>query len=391
MRDFDFDQIIDRSGTQSIKWDRFPKDVLPLWVADMDFLSPPEMIQALVKRVEHGVFGYTTAGDDLNELICVRMKERYGWEIKPEALVFMPGVVSGLNLFCYTFSSYSQRVVVQTPVYPPILRAPDICHLNRVEVPLVRLEDGRYEIDFDCFEEGIRGGPTQFILCNPHNPTGRVFTIQELQRIAEICLRHQVILCSDEIHSDLIFTGNKHTPIASLSREIEEHTITFIAPSKTFNVAGLGCSVAIIPNPELRKQFSLVKDAFAGHVNLFGLTAARAAYRDGEEWSKSLLGYLESNRNLVTGFVLERLPGIKVYPPEGTYLAWLDCTSLDLPSDPCEFFLQEARVGLNNGMDFGEPGKGFVRLNFGCTRKLLSEALERMERALIQWSSSRDK
>jgi cystathionine beta-lyase len=253
-----------------------------------------------------------------------------------------------------------------------------------VEIPLERIENGRYEIDFDRFEEGIGREPTQFILCNPHNPTGRVFTDAELNRIAEICLRHQVLICSDEIHSDLIFSGNKHTPIASLSREIEKRTITFIAPSKTFNVAGLGCAIAIIPNADLRDQFSSEKDAFAGHVNVLGLTAALAAYRDSEDWVTSLLTYLEANRNMVTDFVCERLPGVKIYPVEGTYLAWLDCRSLELPSDPCGFFFQEAKVGLNNGADFGEPGKGFVRLNFGCPGTILHEALERMEQALTR-------
>ncbi len=355
MQNYDFDKAIDRTGTQSVKWDRYPKDVLPLWVADMDFTSPPEVIHALAKRVEHGVFGYTSPSNELKEVICARMMQRYRWEIGPESLVFMPGVVSGLNLFCHTFSSFCQRVAVQTPVYPPILHASDINHLNRVEIPLARLDNGRYEIDFGSFEEGIRTGPTQFILCNPHNPTGRVFTVTELNQIAEICLRHQVLICSDEIHSDLIFSGNKHTPIASLSREIEQNTITFIAPSKTFNVAGLGCAIAIIPNPDLRKQFSREKDTFAGHVNAFGLAAALAAYREGDEWVTSLLSYLEDNRNMVTDFVCEKLPGVKVYQAEGTYLAWLDCRALALPSDPCEFFLQEAKVGLNNGADFGEP------------------------------------
>lgn len=390
MQNYDFDTVIDRTNTQSVKWDHYQKDVLPLWVADMDFQSPSSVIEELTRRVEHGVFGYTYPNQELNEIICMRMKDHYGWEVKPEALVFMPGVVSGLNVFCHTFETFSPRVVVQTPVYPPILHAPDICHLNRVESPLELLENGRYEINFDRFEEGIGKVPTQFILCNPQNPTGRVFTQMELSHMAEICLRNKVLICSDEIHSDLIYSGNKHIPIASLSKEIEQTTVTFIAPSKTFNVAGLGCAIAIIPNPDLRSKFAKEKEAFSGYANALGLTAALAAYRDGGEWLTSLLSYLESNRKLVIDFIRERLPGIKVYQPEGTYLAWLDCRSLELTIDPCEFFLKEAKVGLNNGADFGEPGKGFVRLNFGCPRSILVEALSRMEHALIQRYTKRN-
>ena len=254
--------------------------------------------------------------------------------------------------------------------------------LNKREVPLFQTENGRYEIDFDLFESAVSGEPSQFILSNPHNPTGRVFTKDELQQLGEICLHHDVLICSDDIHSDLIFTGSHHIPIASLSKEIEKRTITFIAPSKTYNIAGLGCSVAIISDPDLRKQYSQVRDAYAGHVNALGLTAALAAYRDGADWLISLITYLESNRNLVTDFVKSSLPGVKIFPAEGTYLAWLDCRQLELLPSPCEYFVQEAKVGLNNGLDFGEPGRGFVRLNFGCSKPVLEEALQRIKTAI---------
>lgn len=387
MKDFDFDRLIDRTGTQSIKWDHYSPNVLPLWVADMDFQSPPEVIQSLVDRVKHGVFGYTSPSPEFREILKARMAQRYGWEIDTESFVFMPGVVSGLNIFCHTFAYERRRVTVQTPVYPPILHAPEYSNLQRIDLPLFQSKTGRYEIDFDGFEDGVKGEQSMFILCNPHNPTGRVFTTTELERIAEICLRHEILICSDEIHSDLIYSSHQHTPIASLSKEIEKNVITFIAPSKTYNVAGLNCAVAIIPNPSLREQFTRQKEAFAGHVNGLGSLAGLSAYRDGGEWLESLLQYLENNRDLVSTIVQEKFCRVSMDSPEGTYLAWLDCRQLGFNEDPCEFFLREAKVGLNNGADFGEPGKGFVRLNFGCPKSILLEALERMERAILKFNS----
>jgi cystathionine beta-lyase len=382
MQQYDFDKYIERAGTHSVKWDHYPKDVLPLWVADMDFPSPPEVLTELKKRVEHGIFGYTYPPTELMNVLQERMLSLYHWEVNPEWFVLTPGVVSGLNLFCHAFSTQNRNVVVQTPVYPPILHAADVTHLHKQEVPLLQTENGRYAIDFDLFETAVSGEPSQFILSNPHNPTGRVFTKPELQQLADICLRHDALVCSDDIHSDLIFSGSQHIPIASLSKEIEKRTITFIAPSKTFNIAGLGCSVAIISDPGLRKQYSQVRDAYAGHVNALGLTAALAAYRDGADWLKHLITYLESNRNMVTDFVQSSMPGVKIYQAEGTYLAWLDCRQLDLLPSPCEYFVREAKVGLNNGLDFGEPGRGFVRLNFGCSKNVLLEALQRIKTAI---------
>jgi cystathionine beta-lyase len=382
MQKYDFDQYINRRNTHSIKWDRYPGQILPLWVADLDFLSPPAVIEALLQRVEHGVFGYSYPDPELKEVIVDRLAARYEWKVDPEWLVFMPGIVSGLNLFCHTFSNFSKDVVVQTPVYPPILHAPDISHLQRHEIPLVQSESGRYEIDFDHFNNVVSRQASQFILCNPHNPTGRVFTYEEMQKFAEICIHNKVLVCSDEIHSDMLYSGFKHIPLASISPEIAKLTITFIAPSKTFNIAGLDCSVAIISDPDLREQFSVEKDAYAGHVNALGLTAALTAYKAGDEWLEPLMVYLEENRNAVNKFVNERLDGVNSYSPEGTYLSWLDCRSLDLQPNPSQFFIDNASVGLNNGSDFGEPGNGFVRLNFGCSRKVLWKALEQMESAI---------
>ncbi|MBA4420147.1 MAG: putative C-S lyase [Anaerolinea sp.] len=382
MPDYKFDCHIDRTGTSSLKWDRYPDDVLPLWVADMDFPSPPGVIEALHQRVEHGIFGYTHASKEFKEVLVEWIKSHYNWQIQPDWIVFMPGVVSGLNNFCQAFRDTHQQVVVQTPVYPPILHAPDYSHLLRLESALVKSSSDHYEIDFNDFETKIRKQPSQFILCNPQNPTGRVFTESELNKLAEICLKHDTLICSDEIHCDLVFPGHKHIPMASLSPEVANRTITFIAPSKTFNIAGLGCSVAIISNHGMRLAFSRQLEAFAGHVNALGLTAGLAAYRSGHEWLEEIILYLTQNRDYLSSFIHDKLPEIHIFPAEGTFLAWLDCHDYDLEPNPATFFLEKARVALNPGADFGEPGNGFVRLNFGCEQALMVQALDRMEKAI---------
>ena len=379
----DFDRIIDRRGTQSVKWDRYPQEVIPLWIADMDFTSPPEVITALQKRVEHGIFGYSYPSMELKEIIKERMRSRFHWDIETEWLIFMPGIVSGLNTFCKVFSSIWKEVVVQSPIYPPILHAPDVSNLPKHELPLLEMADGRYEIDYSDFGNVVSRQNTQFILCNPHNPTGRIFTRVELETLADICLKNNTLICSDEIHSDLVYSNHHHIPIASLSKEVEKQTITFIAPSKTYNIAGLGCSVAIISDPDLRLQFSHELEAFAGHANVLGLAAAHAAYKFGDSWLESLLCYLENNRDLITKFIGANIPELKVYPAEGTYLAWLDCRKLDLSLAPAKYFEAKAKVGLNDGADFGEAGKGYVRLNFGCPTETLQLALQRIKVAVM--------
>lgn len=379
----EFDKVIDRRGTQSVKWDRYPQDVIPLWVADMDFPSPPEVITALQKRVEHGIFGYTHPSNELKEIIKERMSSRYHWNIDTDWLVFMPGIVSGLNTFCKVFSPDWKDVVVQTPIYPPILHAPDVSKLRKHELPLLEMAGGRYEINFSRFSNVVSRQNTQFILCNPHNPTGRVFTRTELETLADICVKNNTIICSDEIHSDLVYSNHHHIPIASLSKEVEKQTITFIAPSKTYNIAGLGCSVAIISDPDLRFQFSRELEAFAGHANLLGLEAALAAYKFGDKWLESLLLYLENNMDLITEFLGSSISELKVYPAEGTYLAWIDCRKLGLSLEPAKYFETRAKIGLNDGADFGEAGKGFVRLNFGCPTETLQQALQRIKLAVM--------
>jgi cysteine-S-conjugate beta-lyase len=381
---YNFDDLPDRKSTESIKWHYFDEDVLPMWVADMDFVSPEPVVRALRERVEHGVFGYPADMTELTLVIVARMADRYGWQVLPEQVVLVPGVVTGFNLIARAIAAPGEGVLIQTPVYPPFLSAPHSAGLLRQEMELTYCPDGSYSIDYDAFEAAITDQTRLFILCNPHNPVGRVFRRDELERIAEICLRHKVVICSDEIHCDLTYSGYQHIPIASLQPEIAQNTLTLIAPSKTFNIAGLACSAAIVPNPLLRSKLQSVRNGLVGSVNLLGQIAGLAAYRDGQPWLDELLAYLEANRDFLFDFVKNELPGIHMSKPEGTYLAWLDCREARISDGitPCEFFIKNARVAMNDGAAFGQGGQGFARLNFGCPRSMLAEALERMKKAL---------
>ena len=383
---YDFDRVIDRRHSDSSKWQKYGPDVLPLWVADMDFRSPEPVIRALRERVEHGVYGYLAFEQpQLHELFADRLLKRYGWRVSPEAVVIIPGVIPGFNVAGRVLAAPGDGLVLMTPVYPPILRAAGNMGLTREGAPLARRADGRYEADVDAFTAAIRERTRFFLLCNPHNPVGRVFERDVLQRLAEICLRRGLAIVADEIHCELTYSGQRHTPIASLDPEIAERTITLMAPSKTFNLAGLKCSVAVIPNAALREKFVAARVDLVSTVNVLGYTAAYAAYRDGQAWLDELMRYLEANRDFAVSYARTRLPGVKVAPPEATYLAWLDCTGAGpAAADPFTFFLDKARVALNDGALFGPGGQGFVRLNFGCPRSLLAEALDRMREALTR-------
>ena len=384
---YNFDICPDRRTTESDKWGKYPADVLPLWVADMDFVSPEPVRQALLERVQHGVYGYGRDLPELRELIVARMSERYRWQILPEDILFIPGVIRGFNLACQTLAEPDGCVFVQTPIYPPVLVAPRHAGLKRQETELKLAMDGCYEIDWQAFEAALTPETRLFILCNPHNPVGRVFRREELARMAEICLRCGITVCSDEIHADLLYSGQTHIPIASLDPDVARNTITLMAPSKTFNIAGLDCSFAIIQNPELRKRYQHATRGLVSGINILGWTAAIAAYRGGQEWLTQVLAYLEANRDYLFDFVQKELLGIKMTKPEATYLAWLDCRATGL-DDPYGFFLQKARVALNDGKTFGHGGKGFVRLNFACSRATLVEALGRIKTALLQKESA---
>jgi len=375
----EFDKIVDRTNTGSLKWDKYKnRDIIPLWVADMDFAAPQCVVDALRERVEHGVFGYTHAPGELTEQIITGLVQKYNWKIEKEWIVWLPGLVTGLNVACRAVGNDQDDVLTVVPIYPPFLSAPGNSNRNLRTVPLVK-NNNRWLFDFEAFEKAITKNTKLFMFCNPHNPTGRVYSKEEILTLAAICEKHDIFICSDEIHNDLILDADKqHIPTATLGPEIAQRTITFMAPSKTYNLPGLGCSFAIISEPGLRKQFQRAMQGIVPFVNLFGYTAALAAYRDGAEWHRALLEYLAENRDLLTNRI-NKLPGVSVNHVEATYLAWLDLTGSGL-SDPAAYF-EEHGVGLSDGKEFGAPG--FLRLNFGCPRPLLEKALHRLEQAVL--------
>ena len=381
MNKFYFDTVISRSRTDSVKWSRYPEDVLPLWVADMDFPSPPVVTEAINKRLAHPFFGYAGEDKQLIEMICKWVLERHGWKIEPEWVVVMPGVVTGMNWTAQTFVKPGDGICFHTPVYPPFFHISECTGANKVEIPMV-VHNGQYQIDFDEFERSINSSVKLFVLCNPHNPVGRVFSRVELERINAICLNNDVLVCSDEIHADLVFSSNRHIPFASISESAAQNTITLMAPSKTFNIPGLHFSFAVIPNQKHRDSMEASRKGVIGCPTMLANEAARAVYSAGADWLDELLVYLEANRDFLVDFMKVHLPEIKMIKPEGTYLAWLDCRKLELLPDPHHFFLSEAKVALNDGLAFGENGKGFVRLNFGCPRSILTDALVRMAEAV---------
>jgi cystathionine beta-lyase len=390
---YDFDKIIDRHRTNSIKWQKYPQDVLPLWVADMDFEAPEPILSALQCYAQHAALGYESPTRELCETVAARMQKLYGWQVSPEAIIATPGVVAGFTAAARAVCAPGQGILVQPPVYPPFLKvhttAGLVCQAASLEMKNTGTQFG-YSIDFEGFQQAIHSDGAQtgmFLLCNPHNPTGQVYSKADLRRMAELCLRNNIVICSDEIHSELLLDGSTHTPIAALDPEIAEQTITLVAPSKTFNVPGLFCGFAIIPNKDLFERYCKTVEAMAMHVSSPGLIAAQVAFSgDCDAWLSALRHYLTANRDFAVEFVKNELDGIKTTVPEATYLAWLDCRALidsgRITGTPQEFFLKQAKVALNEGRDFGTGGEGFVRLNFGCPRSTLVEALERMKTAL---------
>jgi cystathionine beta-lyase len=377
---FDFDAEIDRSGTGSQKWDRYAgRDVIPMWVADLDFRSPPAVIEALHERVAHGVFGYTSAPGELAGVIVEHLARDCDWRIEPQWIVWLPGLVTGLNLACLVAGEAGDAALTLTPIYPPFLSAPRHAGRECIRVPLEPTGHG-WTIDFDRVESAITPRTRMLMLCNPHNPVGRVYTRDELLGVAEVCARHDLSICSDEIHYGLVLDEDKrHIPLAALSPDIARRTVTLMAPSKTYNIPGLGMSFAIVSDVALRQRLLQAMAGFTPSVNALGFTAALAAYRDSVPWHAALLDYLRGNRDLVEARVAA-MPGVSMGHVEATYLAWIDARELRV-ADPHRFF-EQAGVGLSDGKDFGAPG--FVRLNFGCRRALLETGLGRMAAALGQ-------
>jgi cystathionine beta-lyase len=380
MAEFDFDTPIDRHGSASLKWEHYAgSDILPMWVADMDFRSPPAVIKAMHQRTEHGVFGYTMPSRDLVEAVQTRLQVDFNWTIEANWLVWLPGLVTGLNVTCRSVGIDGDDVLTAVPVYPPFLSAPGNSRRQLKTVELSKT-NGKWVFDFDRLEKAVTERTRLFILCNPHNPVGRVFDRNELQQLAGICERHDLVICADEIHCDLVLSRDKqHLPIAAIDPAIADRTITLMAPSKTYNLPGLGCSYAIIPNANRRRDFKHAMAGIVPNVNLMGLSAALAALTDDRRWLTSLLEYLRQNREIVSAAV-KGLAGMRMGQVEATYLAWIDTRATGI-TRPIAFF-ERAGVGLSDGTDFGGPG--FVRLNFGCAKKTLIEALERMADAFAR-------
>ena len=379
----DFENPPERRHTDSQKWQKYAgRDILPLWVADMDFKSSPAIIAALQERVAHGIFGYARPVKSTVDAVVQALELRYGWRIDPAWLVWLPGLVVGLNVTAQAFAQPGEEVLTLTPVYPPFMSAPKNSGRLSTQVPFcLNSAARRWEIDWDALANAVTPRTRIFFLCNPHNPLARVWRREELVRLGEFCVRHNLLLCSDEIHCDLILDPLPHVPTALLGNEIARRTITLMAPSKTYNVPGLGTSLAIIPDAALRTQFIRAAQGVMAEVNALGYTACEAAYRDSEPWRQGLLQTLRSNRDLLLEFVARELPGVTVEAPiEATYLAWLNVSALQL-ADPVAHFEQHG-VGLSDGAFFGVPRGSHVRLNFGCPRSTLTEALARVQRAL---------
>jgi cystathionine beta-lyase len=373
------DQRVERRRTGSTKWDRFPDDVLPLWVADMDFPSPPSVVAALESRAAHGVYGYQSVQEPFVDALRGNLLSRYAFDVSPDWLVWLPGVVSGLNLACEAYASPGDEVLTIAPAYPPFLRAPSNQGRRLVTVGAADI-DGRWRLPMDELEEAVTDRTRLLLLCHPHNPLGRVWDGEELRSIVALCERRDLVLCSDEIHCDLVLDDMTHEPVATLGPAAAARTVTFMSPSKTFNLPGLNFAFAVIPDEELRRRFCAAAEGLLPHPGCFAVAAAEAAYRDGEAWLSDLLDYLRANRELLERFVAESMPATRMNHVEGTYLGWLDvrAAGLDDPWDAC----LRAGVALGDGVRFGAPG--FLRLNFACWRSTLAEALQRLRPVLSE-------
>lgn len=369
----DFDRLIDRSGTASLKWGAYGSDVLPLWVADMDFAAPPPVVAAVAEFAAHGVYGYTQVPRSLEDAVRGFLVSRYAWSIDPEWLVFLPGVVPALNLVCRAYAAPGEAVMTITPVYPPFLEAPAFQGRVLQAVPAAMV-GGRWRLPLAQMEAAVTPATRVFLFCHPHNPFGRAWEPDEVVAVVDFCRRHELVLCSDEIHCDLLLDPVRHLPAAMASAEAAPATVTLMAPSKTFNLPGLNFAFAVIPDPGLRRRFLAETRGLFSLPGCFAVAATEAAYREGGPWLEELLIYLRGNRDVVEEFVASSLPGVTMTHVEATYLAWLDVRGLGLPdaAAACE----RAGLGLSDGRPYG--GEGFLRLNFGCPRSLLTEALRRL-------------
>ncbi|WP_248549287.1 MalY/PatB family protein [Paenibacillus odorifer] len=390
---YDFDRVIDRRNTSSYKWDQSEKlfgekDIMPLWVADMDFESPPAVKEAILRRAEQGVYGYSVPSDTYKAAITSWFKRRHDWQIKPEWISDSPGIVTSLSLSVELFTEPGDEVILQSPVYYPFY---DVIQMNDRKVaknPLI-VRNGRFEMDYEQLEGLMLGGAKLLLLCSPHNPGGRVWEREELLKLGELCLRHGVTVISDEIHCDLALPGYEHIPFASLSEEIANITLTTLAATKTFNLPGLQSSFIVSSNPELKRKFDQKMKALSLHMaSFFAQGAVQAAYNDGEEWLDELLQYVSDNVDYTVSYLAEHLPQVHVMQPQGTYLLWVDCRELNLEIDGLkQLMYKEAKVAFNEGSVFGTEGKGHLRINLACPRSTLVEALERFCKAAAAYTT----
>lgn len=384
---YNFDEAIDRCNTSSLKWDFCEKyldadDVLPMWVADMDFQAPQPVIEAVKKRAEHGIYGYAEESRSFYEAAAGWLKRRHNWPVRTEWLQFCPGIVPAIHLLVQTFTRPGDQVIVQTPVYYPFFGAIKTAGCQILKNPL-KLENGCYSMDFDDLEKKAPQA-RMLILCSPHNPGGILWSREDLTRLGEICLKNNLLVISDEIHADLVLYQQKHFPFASLSEDLAMNSITTVAPSKTFNLAGLQASYVITPNPDLATDYrTALEKAAIARPNLFAIAASEAAYNYGDEWLDQLLAYLEASHRFVENFIEKEIPKLEVIKAQASYLAWIDCRQLGLtPEELKSFMLNKAGLGLNQGYIFGEGGEGFVRMNLGCPRALITRALEKLRDAV---------
>ncbi|MFC4102970.1 MalY/PatB family protein [Paenibacillus xanthanilyticus] len=384
---YDFDRRIDRTGKGTYKWDQSEKlfgrkDILPLWVADMDFEPPKEVVEAIVERAQEGIYGYTIRTEAYYEAIAGWMSRRHGWDVAHEWITSSPGVVPALSLIVMAFTEPGDGVILQSPVYYPFY---DVIKMNGRKVldNALILKEERFEIDFDLLEEQAKEAKLM-LLCSPHNPGGRVWTREELTRIGEICLKHGVLIVADEIHHDLVFSGHKHTAFASISEAFAQQSFTCVATSKTFNLAGLQAASVIIPNAELRRKYNFLLKTLSIHMeSFFGQTAVVAAYNHGDEWLDQLLVYLEGNRDFLIEYVAREIPQVKPMKPEGTYMVWLDCRAIsEKPQELKQLMFERAGVAFSEGSVFGAQGQGYLRVNLACPRSLLAEALDKFAQAV---------
>jgi cystathionine beta-lyase len=385
---YDFDTIIDRTSHNSDKWTTMKQktgldDLIPLWIADMDFTCPPEVVEALKKRAAHPIYGYTVPSKGYHDGLIQWMDKRHGWKnIQKDWILWSPGVVAGFSIAIEAYSNPGDKVVIQPPVYYPFMRQIKGTGRQIVENPLKNV-DGYYEMDFEDLSEKTDARTKMILLCSPHNPVGRVWKRGELEKLAEICKEKDIIIVSDEIHHDLILGDIKHTPTANVSEDAMQRTVTLVAPSKTFNLAGLTNANAIIPNKRLRDDFDAQRRKTSGHSNIFGMIAQDAAYNHGEAWLEELLTYLHGNLEYLECFIAEKIPGLVLYPLEGTYLAWVDCSSLGMSDmELNDFMLKKAKLWLDEGTLFGTGGSMFMRINIASPRSLLKQALENLEKAV---------